>query len=116
MLDAMSKAWNIHDARAYAMAFSEEADFTNVLGMSTYGRDSIEKVHEKSFTTIFKNSTLKITGKKIRYITNDILAVDVSVGNDGRKGTGRKRYTTQERFGQSVNDPEWRAVADPDHA
>jgi uncharacterized protein (TIGR02246 family) len=76
LLEAMSKAWNIHDAKAYSMAFLEEADFTNVLGMSVYGRDSIEKVHEKSFTTIFKNSSLKITGKKIRYITNDIIAVD----------------------------------------
>src|ERR1700733_4947824 len=77
LLDAMSKAWNIHDARAYCMAFSEEADFTNTLGMSAYGKDSIQKVHEKSFSTVFKNSSLKITGKKIRYITNDILAVDV---------------------------------------
>jgi len=77
LLYSMSKAWNLHDARAYSMAFSEEADFTNVLGMSAYGRDSIVKFHEKSFTTIFKNSSLKMTGKKIRYITNDIIAVDV---------------------------------------
>ena len=77
LLDAMSKAWNLHDARAYSMAFSEEADFTNVLGMSAYSRNSIQKEHEKSFATVFKNSSLKITGKKIRYITNDITAVDV---------------------------------------
>jgi uncharacterized protein (TIGR02246 family) len=77
LLDAMSKAWNIHDAQAYSMAFSEEADFTNVLGISVYGRDSIKRVHEKSFETIFKNSFLKITAKKIRYVTNDITSVDV---------------------------------------
>ena len=59
------------------MAFSEEAEFTNVLGMSVYGSDSIQKDHEKSFATVFKNSSLKITGKKIRYITNDINSVDV---------------------------------------
>src|SRR5579864_6181314 len=77
LLDAMSKSWNIHDARAYSMAFSEEADFTNSLGVSFYGRNSIQKDHEKSFATVFKNSSLKITAKKIRYITNDITAVDV---------------------------------------
>ncbi len=77
LLDVMSKAWNMHDARAYSRAFSDEADFTNTLGRNTYGRDSIQKEHENSFATVFKNSSLKITGKKIRYITNDILAVDV---------------------------------------
>ena len=108
LLDAMSKAWNKHDARAYCMAFSPEADFTNVLGVSTYGRDSIEKVHEKSFATIFKNSSLKITGKKIRYITNDILAVDVSwkmtgaLASDGkdiplRKGMANLLTTRNEK-------------------
>src|SRR5664279_6441154 len=60
------------------MGFSEDADFTNVMGITAYGRDSIEKFHEKSFATIFKNSSLKITGKKIRYITNDLTGVDVT--------------------------------------
>ena len=90
LLDAMSKSWNIHDARAYSMAFSEEADFTDVPGMNVYGRDSIEKVHEKSFATVFKNSSLKITGKKIRYITNDIIAVDVWWEMTGTKTSGGK--------------------------
>jgi uncharacterized protein (TIGR02246 family) len=76
LLEAMSKAWNKHDAKAYSRAFLEEADFTDLTGISVYGSDSIEKVHEKSFATVFKNSSLEITGKKIRYITNDIIAVD----------------------------------------
>jgi uncharacterized protein (TIGR02246 family) len=78
LLDAMSKAWNRHDAKAFSMGFSEDADFTNVVGMTAYGRDSIEKFHEKFFATIFKNSSLKIKGKKIRYITNDLTGVDVT--------------------------------------
>ncbi|MEJ0082189.1 MAG: SgcJ/EcaC family oxidoreductase [Puia sp.] len=96
LLESMSKAWNTHDAGAYCMAFSEEADFTNTFGVNTYGRDSIQKDHEKSFATVFKNSSLKITGKKIRYITNDILAVDVwwemmgSKASDGKDMPLRK--------------------------
>ena len=76
LLEAMSKAWNKHDAKDYSRSFLEEADFTDLTGRNVYGRDSIEKDHEKSFATVFKNSSLKITGKKIRYITNDIIAVD----------------------------------------
>jgi uncharacterized protein (TIGR02246 family) len=77
LLDGMSKAWNIHDAKTYSAAFSEEADFTDVSGMSVFGRKAIQALCEKSFAAGFKNSSLNITNKKIRYITNDILAVDV---------------------------------------
>src|SRR5579872_162662 len=70
LLEAMSKDWNLHNAKAYATAFSDEADFTDVLGIDAFGRDSIEKLHEKYFETVLKNSSLTITGKKIRYITN----------------------------------------------
>ena len=90
LLETMAKAWNLHDARTYCMAFSEEADFTNTLGMIAYGRDSIQKDHEKSFATVFKNSSLKMTGKKIRYITNDILAVDVWWEMTGTKASDGK--------------------------
>ena len=116
LFEAMSKAWNIHDAKAYSMAFLEEADFTDVLGISVYGRDSIEKVHEKSFATIFKNSSLKITGKKIRYVTNDLTAVDVWWEMNGAKNTGRKKYTARKRSFKHADDLECRPVADPDHA
>ena len=77
LLDAMSKAWNIHDAKTYARSFSEEADFTDILGVSVFGRKAIVALYGKAFTTGFKNSSLNIMDKKIRYITNDILAVDV---------------------------------------
>ena len=76
LLDNMAKAWNRHDAAAFSMAFSEDADFTNAVGTSAYTRDSIEKFHKKSFASLFKNSSLKITGKRIRYIMGDITEVD----------------------------------------
>ena len=53
--------------------FSEDADFTNVLGMSASGRVSIEKFHVAVFERFFKHS--KVT--KIRFLRPDIAAVDV---------------------------------------
>jgi uncharacterized protein (TIGR02246 family) len=76
VLDDMSKAWDMHNAKEFSMLFSEDADFTNVRGMSAHGRTDIEKFHEKPFATWFKNSNLKITDKKIRFITADISSVD----------------------------------------
>jgi uncharacterized protein (TIGR02246 family) len=76
LLNDFSQAWNVHDAKALSMSFAEDADFTNVRGSSAHGRTDIEKFHTPSFAGIFKNSNLKMTDKKIRFITNDITAVD----------------------------------------
>src|SRR6516162_8104394 len=38
-------AWNRHDASAFSMAFVEDADFTNVVGMSAHGRTEIDKFY-----------------------------------------------------------------------
>jgi uncharacterized protein (TIGR02246 family) len=70
-------AWNVHDARAFAAVFSEDADFTNWRGTSASGRSSIEALHAPMFATIFKNSHQKFTDIKIRFIRPDVAAVDV---------------------------------------
>ena len=76
LLADLTAAWNMHDAKAFSMGFAEDADFTNVLGMSAHGRTNIEKFHAPLFADIFKNSNLKITDKTIRYIAPDITTVD----------------------------------------
>jgi uncharacterized protein (TIGR02246 family) len=70
------EAWNRHDAKAFSMVFAEDADFTNVVGMSTHGRAEIEKFHAPMFATRFKDTHLKITNTKIRFIKADVAAVD----------------------------------------
>jgi ketosteroid isomerase-like protein len=37
--------WNKHDAHAFAMTFTEDADFTNVQGMHANGRSNVEAFH-----------------------------------------------------------------------
>jgi uncharacterized protein (TIGR02246 family) len=76
LLDSFSNAWNAHNAKEFSLLFSEDADFTNLRGMSAHGRPEIEKFLDKPFASRFKNSFFKITGKKIRFITADIAAVD----------------------------------------
>ena len=76
VLAQQAEAWNRHDAKAFSMVFAEDADFTNVVGMSAHGRAEIEKFHAPMFATIFKNTSLKITNTKIRFIKPDVAAVD----------------------------------------
>lgn len=85
VLAGFVEAWNRHDASAFSMAFAEDADFTNVRGMSAHGRLEIEKFHAPVFATVFKDSTLKITQSKIRYIKPDVAAVDAPWEMTGAK-------------------------------
>ena len=76
VLTEQAEAWNRHDAKAFSMVFAEDADFTNVVGMSAHGRVEIEKFHAPMFATRFKDTHLKITNTKIRFIKPDVAAVD----------------------------------------
>ena len=76
VLKGFAEAWNKHDAEAFSMAFAEDADFTNVRGMSAHGRSDVARFHAPIFATIFKDSSLKIDDVRIRFIKPDVAAVD----------------------------------------
>jgi len=77
LVDALVAAWNAHDARAYALPFAPEAEFTNVFGLVQKGRAAIEAAHAAIFNTMFKDSRLALTETRIRFIRPDIAAIDV---------------------------------------
>jgi uncharacterized protein (TIGR02246 family) len=70
------KAWNSHDAKAFSMVFAEDADFTNVRGMSAHGRAEVERFHAPRFATTFKDSHQEIAETMVRFIKPDVAAVD----------------------------------------
>ena len=76
VLAQQAEAWNRHDAKAFSLVFAEDADFTNVVGMSAHGRAEIEEFHAPMFATRFKDTHLNITNTKIRFINPDVAAVD----------------------------------------
>ena len=86
VLTAFVEAWNHHDAKAFSLVFAEDADFTNVRGMSAHGRAEVEKFHAPRFATKFKDSNQKIAEIKIRFITPDVAAVDARWEMTGAKG------------------------------
>src|SRR5260370_11841421 len=45
LIAAMSEAFAKLDAHAFSMVFHEDADFTNVWGMTAHGRKAIEEFH-----------------------------------------------------------------------
>jgi uncharacterized protein (TIGR02246 family) len=77
-LNNFKEAWNAHDAKAFAAAFTEDADFTNVFGQNFISRNAIEEQHARIFSTIFKASSITEMKKRIKMISDEIAAVDVN--------------------------------------
>lgn len=75
-LASLAHSWNVHDARAFAAVFAEDADFTNVFGMPAKGRKAIEEFHAPIFATMFKDSRLSLTEIRVRLLRADVAAVD----------------------------------------
>ena len=76
VLNGFTDGWNRHDAKTFSEIFTEDADFTNVMGMRRHGRTAIEEIHAPGFKGIWAFSTLTITEYKIRLIKPDVAAVD----------------------------------------
>lgn len=60
--------WNRHDARAWVAAFSDDAEFINILGMALQGRPEIERRHVEIFQTIFARSRVVVVTRKVRVL------------------------------------------------
>lgn len=76
MLADFLDAWNKHDPKAFAGVFAEEADFTNVRGVSAHGRGEVEKFHAPLFATRFKDTHQTIARSTVRFIKPDVAGVD----------------------------------------
>ena len=87
---ALQDAWNLHDMKAFASQFSEDADFVNVVGCWWQGRAEIEKKHAASHASWFRESTLKFTAVHLRFLTPQISLAHVEsslVGANRPDGT-----------------------------
>jgi uncharacterized protein (TIGR02246 family) len=93
-------AFNRHDARAWAMPFAEDGDFTNVTGLTRHGRKEVEDRFTGLFAGPLKTAHRTSTVRHIRFITPDIAAVDAdwelvgSKASDGSENPVRKGLFT----------------------
>ncbi len=94
-LQRFFQAWNAHDARALAMTFTSDADFTNVAGVHMQGRTKVESYDARRFATDFKSSRLEGQLRSVRLLTSNLATVDVdwqmiNIERDGRPQPGPK--------------------------
>ena len=59
-------AWNAGDGKAFARAFTSDADFVNIFGTHVVGRDEVAQLHQQIFDTIYKGSRNVFTAEEVR--------------------------------------------------
>jgi len=77
VVSSLAESWNRHDMASFAAAFSENADFVNVIGMHWRGKQEIEAKHATVHRTIFRNSNLQILDLSVRFLDPSTAIVHV---------------------------------------
>jgi uncharacterized protein (TIGR02246 family) len=84
------------DAHAFSMVFHEDADFTNVWGMTAHGRKAIEEFHRPLLEgdgagpiPSFKHAQFKVLDTRIRFLRPDVASVDATWTQTGAVQNGR---------------------------
>jgi uncharacterized protein (TIGR02246 family) len=78
----MEAGWNTKSGALFAKPFAEDADYVVINGMYFKGRAQIEKTHQQIFDTIFKNTTIRLSIKQIRFLRPDVAIVHVNGHRD----------------------------------
>src|SRR6185295_6140853 len=74
----METGWNTKSGALFAKPFAEDADYVVINGNYIKGRAAIETGHQRIFDTIYKDTTLSLTVKQIRFLRPDVAVVHVS--------------------------------------
>ena len=74
--DAWMAAWNRHDPKIMAAAWSPEGDLINPFGRWASGRAEIEKLFTEEHASFMKGTTYSITNYKARFPTPAIGVAD----------------------------------------
>ena len=74
----METGWNTKSGALFAKPFAEDADYVVINGNYIKGRAAIEAGHQRIFDTIYKDTTLTLTVKQIRFLRPDVAVVHVN--------------------------------------
>jgi uncharacterized protein (TIGR02246 family) len=89
-IHAFLKTFNDCNAKAYAAAFTEDGEFTNVFGQTATGRQAIEQWHAPMFSEpqapgmpCFVNAHLTVLDTRIRLLRKDVATADIKWSQTG---------------------------------
>jgi uncharacterized protein (TIGR02246 family) len=76
ILDEEAAAWNRGDGPSWASAFTDDADFVNILGQVFHGRAAIGEQHRRILSGPFQGSHAVISIRQITPVAPDVVLVE----------------------------------------
>lgn len=81
----LETGWNTKQGALFAQPFVEDADYVVINGRHISGRATLEKEHQRIFDTVYRNTTLQLSVKHIRFLRSDVAVVHVNGHRNGPK-------------------------------
>jgi uncharacterized protein (TIGR02246 family) len=107
----MEVGWNTKSGALFAKSFAADADYVVVNGMHIRGREAIAQGHQRIFDTIYKNSTVTISIKQIRFLRPDVAVVHVQGVNKVRQGEETREMNAMITLVLTKEKGEWKIAA-----
>ena len=107
----MQEGWNMKSGALFAKPFADDADYVIINGVQITGKAAIAAGHQRIFDTIYKDSTLTLTVKQIRFLRPDIALVHTSSHNTIRHGEEKLEHAATISLVMVKNKGEWKIAA-----
>lgn len=96
LLDKFVTFWNEKNLDCFGDLFTENAEFTDVVGQVAVGKEAIKKQHEYPFANVMKKAILKLHGIYARALSEDLVIITTkwetehNLNPDGKPADDRK--------------------------
>ncbi len=110
-LKHMQDGWNTKSGALFAKPFAEDADYVIINGVQIQGKTAIETGHQRIFDTIYKDSTVTLTVKQIRFLRSDIALVHTGSHNRIRQGEETREVDGTITLVMVKDKGEWKIAA-----
>jgi uncharacterized protein (TIGR02246 family) len=98
LVDNFRDAFNSHDPKMLGSLLTEDGEWTDVIGYTMIGRNEIENQHVYPFTTALKEARLDVKSYRSKWITDEIVSVDIKWESAGHRTPEGKPIPTT-RYG-----------------
>ena len=94
LVDKFKDAFNSHAPKMLSSLLTEDGEWTDVIGHAMIGINEIENQHVYPFTTVLKEARLDVKSYRSKWITDEIVSVDIKWESAGHRAPEGKPIPT----------------------
>ena len=85
LVDKFRDAFNSHDPERLGSLLTEDGEWIDVFGNTMIGRKEVENQHAYPFTTVLKEARADAKSYRSKWITDEIVSVDIKWESSGHR-------------------------------